>query len=512
MLTRDLIYGDPFLPQLEAALRAITHEATDALGLPQSIKSRPWTPVKEVGVDTAIVVGAVRFKTWTTQPEESRPDYRSKMFIDSQAPQLYGSKRSRQLFNKLLYVVEADRRLVCRSGLSWRRSDPPEEDRPAIFLHSIVVPFLIEYLALARPCHFDEEAFGLAFASIEMDLPSPLDALRLVTPLANVWLSDEALDVAPGIRLKRVTRREIERWLNMKTDARLSLGYVPEEELLTVQCALEVTAEGIAYGRLESPIGETVTEQMIAVLRLLLSHRVFPVLTDYRVLGLHWTTVGYRHHWAPGYRFDIPIGLDGNEGRRLARLFSGIRVGRNRHAARLALRRWSNAWDRARTDDALIDHWVALESLFVPEGSTSIKWLASARAAAFLEQDEDSLRTTFSDMTMSYRFRSDIVHADRKLEALPTDAMEQVAATTANYLRRSLTSVLEKREYFSPRGLEATVAAFEWASIGRPRFRTRLEYVQRIRRCRANWRLGRLNRGRSDRSSGDRPPTSPTEN
>lgn len=503
MLSRDIVYGDELLPQLEAALRAVTREAADTLGMPQSIPSRSWIPVREVGPNSANLVGVTQAQKWTTRQEETRPDYLSSTFLYSQASQLFSSARYRPLFDDLFRIVEKDRRLVCRSALSWRTGDPSQKGRPAIFLHSFVVPFLIEYFALARLGGFDDEAFDRAFGGIEMDLPTPLYAIRLVTPLANVWLRDETLEVAPGVRLKRVLPREIERWLNMKTNAKLSLGYVPEEELLTVQCALEVTAEGTAHEKLESPLGITVSEQAIAVLRLLLPSRVFPILTEYQVLGLYWTPVGYRPHWAPGYRFDMPAGLDCEGGRRMARLFSGIRVGRNRHAAKLALRRWSSAWDRARPEDALIDYWVAFESLFVPERSTSIKWLASARVAAFLEEDEDSLRRAFDDMMRSYSFRSGIVHAERELETLFPDTIEQSAETTAAYLRRSLISILETTNLFCPQGLEATVAAFPWASVQPQAMRTQSEYVRRIRRFREEARIGLRDDGPNGASFGN---------
>ncbi len=167
---------------------------------------------------------------------------------------------------------------------------------------------------------------------------------------------------------------------------------------------------------------------------------------------------------APGYRFDMPAQLDRKGALRAARLFDGAHVGRNRHSTELALRRWSNAWERARPDDALIDYWVALESLFVPENGTSIRWLASSRIAAFLEKDEGSLQRTFVDMIKSYKLRSDVVHADRTLKGLPPESVEQMAQVTGSHLRRALITVLESGEYFSPTKLERKVAAYDWAS------------------------------------------------
>ncbi len=142
------IYGDHLLPQVAAALRAVVREATEALALPQAIPTRPWTPVREAGRDTAYVVGAIQVRKWQTRPEEPRPDYRSTTFLHNQAPSLFSSVRHRPSFNNLLSVVESNPRLIHRSALSWRTGDPNQKGSALPFLKQFRDP--VPYRVLCR--------------------------------------------------------------------------------------------------------------------------------------------------------------------------------------------------------------------------------------------------------------------------------------------------------------------------------------------------------------------------
>jgi hypothetical protein len=70
-----------------------------------------------------------------------------------------------------------------------------------------------------------------------------------------------------------------------------------------------------------------------------------------------------------------------------------------------ALRRFELTYERERDDERLIDLWIALEGLFVPDGPGHLTYKASMRIARFL--GDATLRPV---LVRSYGRRSDIVH------------------------------------------------------------------------------------------------------
>jgi len=50
----------------------------------------------------------------------------------------------------------------------------------------------------------------------------------------------------------------------------------------------------------------------------------------------------------------------------------------------LAVTRWNIAADRFTEEDELIDYWIALESLFVPDTVQELSYRTALRVAAFL--------------------------------------------------------------------------------------------------------------------------------
>jgi hypothetical protein len=110
----------------------------------------------------------------------------------------------------------------------------------------------------------------------------------------------------------------------------------------------------------------------------------------------------------------------------------------------LALRRFDAAYGRGSDEDKLIDHWVALEALFLHDRHDELSYLGPLRIARYLEQQLDARRSVFELLRESYRTRSTVVHGST------TKNVGQTASGTEDILRRALRKMLVAGEAPSP--------------------------------------------------------------
>jgi hypothetical protein len=78
----------------------------------------------------------------------------------------------------------------------------------------------------------------------------------------------------------------------------------------------------------------------------------------------------------------------------------------------LALRRFNSSYVRQDVADVLIDLWVAVEALLLPDGSAELSYRASLRLARAAGADEQGRRDAFDVARHSYSMRSKVVHGD----------------------------------------------------------------------------------------------------
>ena len=105
---------------------------------------------------------------------------------------------------------------------------------------------------------------------------------------------------------------------------------------------------------------------------------------------------------------------------------------------RTALNRFAYAYERARPEDKLVDHWIALESLFLGRDERlELSYKAALRMARFLGSSAGEREEIFRKIKKSYSVRSDIVHGKP-----PPDDIAERAAFTEEQLRRALRQVV----------------------------------------------------------------------
>jgi len=98
----------------------------------------------------------------------------------------------------------------------------------------------------------------------------------------------------------------------------------------------------------------------------------------------------------------------------------------------LAMSRFVGAYEKPYGGDRLIDYWIALESLLIPEKSTTeLSYRASLRGACLLTETHNRARV-FSQLRESYEVRSKFVHG------IPNKVDADIVVTTEEYLRKIL--------------------------------------------------------------------------
>jgi len=120
---------------------------------------------------------------------------------------------------------------------------------------------------------------------------------------------------------------------------------------------------------------------------------------------------------------------------------------------RLALRRWNSVFERFDENDALIDYWIALEGLFVPDSFQELRHRSSFRIGAFIGDKPDEREKIYKDLLESYDLRSRIIHG-----GVPTTRRKtELINATRSYLRRALVKILSSLNTFDPRTLEIEI-------------------------------------------------------
>jgi hypothetical protein len=82
----------------------------------------------------------------------------------------------------------------------------------------------------------------------------------------------------------------------------------------------------------------------------------------------------------------------------------------------------------------LIDLWVAIEALLLPDGNAELSYRAALRLARAAGTDEHTRRSAFDQAKASYRVRSKLVHGDD----VSDEKVKATVAETRNLLRDAL--------------------------------------------------------------------------
>jgi hypothetical protein len=115
---------------------------------------------------------------------------------------------------------------------------------------------------------------------------------------------------------------------------------------------------------------------------------------------------------------------------------------------KIALERFCDAVDRTRADEALVDYWIACESLFGEDVEIGeLTYRLSLRIAHFLDSNPTERERIRAVIKEAYRVRGRLLHGARKTN--PTELTEQTLAMK-EITKRAISRCLE--DHFQSRG------------------------------------------------------------
>jgi hypothetical protein len=217
---------------LKCGLKSLVREASEALS-GKTMPMRRWFRIEHAGKN------AVSF------PQELRPNVPEiQMAIFRVWDKLETPKRLRDL-------IEDDAQLsklcfVHRDGSPMLDVAPKE----STVLNDIAVPFVVAYFMMKKDFTFDEALCEIALDQFTSPLQNPVNRFRSTTPLLNLRIDVESIDLAPEIRLRALSPCEVENLLNYSTNLPLVSTPIPiPSSWRDLQCALEISAEAAKKDR-----------------------------------------------------------------------------------------------------------------------------------------------------------------------------------------------------------------------------------------------------------------------
>jgi hypothetical protein len=284
-----------------------------------------------------------------------------------------------------------------------------------------VVRGLRMYFDQVQAVQFDEPVFTQIFEQFVEELRGKRPSVTQVSPLWGVRMMTEKCTVAPGIELRQLSEDEIDYFYNTRLAP--NSGAAPKVSQMLPhsgwvrsypkipQYAIEITYDWTAGA--EEKDEDDARERavnFVTPLRLLAGHRVDIFLTERRWPTLLPTDLGGTLLGTLRPQSKKVYNITEDDCNKLADLAMQLRGSPNLSKVNLALGRWNTGIERERDDDRLVDFWIALESLYVTDGTAEIRYRAGLRLAAYLGDTGDERLELLKDIRHSYDWRSAIVH------------------------------------------------------------------------------------------------------
>lgn len=420
---------------LREALKAFTQEVCEALSQVE-VPGRLWTRIiREEG-------GRVSF------PQEERREFTGPplgllVALHTDPP---------DTLQRVISSVQGDSDLAAALLVDGGGNPITDEKSQAWWAtNQMAGAFLRAYFAHTMKPVFDEKAFDTAFNQLMTEVHSQVAGVTELSPLMNAQMECDRIEIDPGVTIRKLTIDELEEWLNESMEYPFMMMHgVSQVDPSSLDCAIEVTYE---KGRYEAwgtrrDILEKVSD-LVTALRLLTDKNVHIAFTKRRsdsILQPGRGTSSSIRTRLRGANAELTPSLQPE----LVAMWKRIQAVPTDSTVRLALRRWDIVSERFSDEDALIDYWIALESLFAPDSFQEVRYRVSLRIAAFVGVSADEREQIYNDLRDSYDLRSRIVHG-----GVPNAQQKaQLVGKTRSYLRTALMKLLLSDEGFDPRAME----------------------------------------------------------
>lgn len=422
--------------KLKEALKTFVQESCQFLaGQPREL--RQWIRV-------------VRKDNGFSFPMDRRPDFSNAIMRLQQRIHDTGYAS----FDRCFEIVQHDPRL--RSVLLVDGGGKPIEDDQAArwWLANIFTGNLVRaYVNRANSTHFDENVFKRLLEELNQETESSYWTIVEFSPLMKTEIAPDQIQIEPGIRLRQIENGELEDWVNADRYIPLMSSPLPFGGIIDLKCGIEVEYRQSRHSTESSQLeAHNKVQHLVTALRLL-THG-FPRIAFTERHASSLLALGSSRSWSPSLHTGGSLTkIDKTREQELVALYAKLGHSLNTDKAALALARWNSAGDKLTQEDKLVDYWIALESLFVPETEQELSFRVALRIAAFLGEDGSERRQIYDDIRDSYRLRSKIVRGSASKRKTKRTAAE-LTDLTRSHLRRTLLKILESDQSFTPEKLE----------------------------------------------------------
>lgn len=355
--------------------------------------------------------------------------------------------------------------LLLSTGSSTRV--PPEEERRQ-FQSRYLTTFVIEYLSRSIFAIYDPDTFSSVYEQFEQFIYH-YDSIVVhwLVQFRNLTTTIEVVELEPGVRLRRAAEDERRRAAEASlvdmvgistsfsetmrlTSSRLSRP--PDvDEIPSVFLDIEDRRERSSINLSKAYIP---SQRLLSALRLLDSspidgHSIWHVNPNPFVPNPlpRQPYDALRPPTFSGERYVITAELAAH----LQELWPKTAQLPRDPRLSLALRRFDDSYHRDRSDDRLIDYWIALEALFLSDNQQELSFRAALRIACFVEQVGAERLAAFQAVKGSYALRSKVVHG---VEIEPKHNLSNVVVQTGETLRRVLRSCVDRGQAPTPEEID----------------------------------------------------------
>ena len=426
-------------------------DSGDLLGFEMALRQfvqETCATLSETGIAIRRWIRIVREEKGWSFPEEERPDYPGTSFqlirkIHEEPP------------DSLLRVMDIVEKVpdLANVLLVDAGGNPIREEKMQLWwvTNMLAGRFVHAYLEMATKKEFDEKAFNTVLDHLKQDIQSPTITVNELSPLMNASMDFDRITIAPHLVLRKLTANELEKWLNDY----LRYPFVSVHssllgDITQLDCAMEVTYKkqrNEAWGSNQEI--RTSADDLVTTLRLLMDKNIYIAFTVHGSDSILQPGGGTSSSLRPRL-LGQSANIGASQQQDIIDAWNRIRSLPNESPVRLALRRWNTVFERFDEDDALIDYWIALEGLFVPDTFQELRHRSAFRIGAYLGEAPDQREQIYKELLDSYDLRSKIVHG-----GVPTNKRKtELINITRSYLRRALVQILSSIDRFDPRTIE----------------------------------------------------------
>lgn len=308
---------------------------------------------------------------------------------------------------------------------------------------------------------FDEHIFKTAYLRIENALFSPDIEFERITPLCGFATDTREIALSPNLSIVELSDSEIITLLNIGINIGVSFGFgrfiyqIHKFAINFTYSVRKYIGDENSYesvGAHTAHVMGDLEHDTINALRLFKDGYVLPITTISKSDSIFPMGISYGHVTPVRPMMINKFHLIKEEKDRFIefwKLYCSLDV-HETHYLSVAIRRFSQANERTRVEDKIIDFFISAEALFLSSGGSfqgELKYRLSHRAAMFIESNAEKQREMFKFMQKAYDVRSAIVHGTapklpKKLNGAQF-TLEEFCQEIEDCLRRSINKTIK---------------------------------------------------------------------